>query len=73
MHKFAQKALIAALHGYRRFLSPWLPGACRFFPSCSAYAVEAITRHGCMRGGRMALCRLLRCHPLHPGGLDPIP
>lgn len=58
---------------YRRFLSPVLPRACRFAPSCSAYAEEAIRIHGAARGTLLAARRILRCHPFHPGGLDPVP
>lgn len=57
---------------YRVLLSPLLGPACRFAPSCSAYADEAIMRYGLLRGGRMALTRILRCHPFHPGGFDPV-
>ncbi|MGH7844558.1 MAG: membrane protein insertion efficiency factor YidD [Candidatus Binatia bacterium] len=67
-----QRGLIVLLLGYQRCISPWLPRGCRFFPSCSAYAVEAITRHGWARGGWLALRRLARCHPLHTGGWDPV-
>ena len=58
---------------YQRFLSPLLPPACRFHPTCSHYAAEAITRHGLGRGGLLALWRLIKCHPFHPGGYDPVP
>jgi hypothetical protein len=54
-------------------MSPLLGARCRFVPSCSEYAEEAVQRHGLFRGGWMALLRLLRCHPLHPGGEDPVP
>ncbi len=58
---------------YRRWVSPALPARCRFHPSCSAYALEAVTRHGAWRGSWLATRRLLRCHPFHPGGYDPVP
>jgi putative membrane protein insertion efficiency factor len=65
--------LILALRGYRRFVSPLLAPRCRFLPSCSEYALEAVTRHGAVRGSWLAVRRLLRCHPFHPGGYDPVP
>jgi uncharacterized protein len=65
--------LLAALRGYRRFLSPLLAPRCRFLPSCSEYAVQAVERHGAARGGWLALRRVARCHPFHPGGHDPVP
>jgi putative membrane protein insertion efficiency factor len=58
---------------YRRWISPVLPARCRFYPSCSAYALEAIATHGPVRGAYLAFRRLLRCHPFHPGGYDPVP
>jgi putative membrane protein insertion efficiency factor len=58
---------------YRRWISPALPARCRFYPSCSGYALEAITTHGVVRGVRLAIWRLLRCHPFNPGGYDPVP
>ncbi len=58
---------------YQATLSPYVPGGCRFHPSCSHFAHEAIEVHGLWRGGCMALRRLLRCHPFHPGGYDPVP
>jgi uncharacterized protein len=64
---------IGALDLYKRFVSPLLPRACRFEPTCSVYAREAIARYGIGRGGVMAVGRLLRCHPFHKGGFDPVP
>jgi putative membrane protein insertion efficiency factor len=65
--------LLAALAAYRYLLRPLLGANCRFYPSCSDYASEAIERHGAIRGAWLALCRLGRCHPWHPGGYDPVP
>ena len=62
----------AAIRGYRLLLSPLLPPSCRFEPSCSRYMEEAIQRHGLLRGGWKGARRLLRCHPFHPGGYDPV-
>jgi len=64
---------VAALGGYKRWVSPWLPPACRFQPTCSEYAKEAIAVHGLWRGVWLGLRRLGRCHPWHPGGFDPVP
>ena len=69
----AARVLTAALVAYRRYLSPVLPARCRFYPSCSAYAQEALARHGAVRGTALTIWRLLRCHPFHPGGFDPVP
>lgn len=65
--------LVALVRLYQRFVSPGLPAACRFHPSCSSYAAEALTRHGAARGSWLAARRLSRCHPFHPGGIDPVP
>jgi putative membrane protein insertion efficiency factor len=65
--------LLALLGGYQRWLSPLLGPRCRFAPTCSAYAVEAVTVHGAARGSWLAARRLARCHPFHPGGHDPVP
>jgi len=66
-------ALIGLLSFYRKFVSPLLGARCRFYPSCSAYALEAVRVHGAARGSWLAARRLSRCHPFHPGGLDPVP
>ncbi|HXQ30718.1 MAG TPA: membrane protein insertion efficiency factor YidD [Steroidobacteraceae bacterium] len=63
----------AVILAYRWTLSPLLGPSCRFYPSCSAYALEAVDRHGAVRGAWLALKRIGRCHPLHPGGYDPVP
>ena len=68
------KGLLAALiRAYRYFLSPWWGRQCRFTPSCSEYALEAIERHGALRGSGLAIRRISRCHPWHAGGFDPVP
>ena len=67
------RMLIAMVVAYRRYVSPVLPARCRFYPSCSAYALEALARHGAVRGTALTIWRLLRCHPFHPGGFDPVP
>ena len=67
------RAAILLLKGYKRFLSPLLPPACRFVPTCSEYAAEAIGKHGIVKGSALALWRLLRCNPLCRGGYDPVP
>lgn len=68
-----EAALRLLVRSYRWFLSPLLPPACRFHPSCSEYAEEALERHGALRGGWLAARRLCRCGPWHPGGCDPVP
>jgi hypothetical protein len=66
-------ALLLAVRLYQALISPLLPPSCRFHPSCSAYAAEALRRHGAARGGWLALRRLARCHPFCRGGIDPVP
>ncbi len=69
-----QRAILSALvRGYQLAISPLLPPSCRYLPSCSAYALEAIEKYGAARGGWMALRRIGRCHPFRPGGYDPVP
>jgi len=65
--------LLAVLRGYKRFLSPLLPPACRFEPTCSLYAMNAVEKYGAARGSWLAFRRLMRCHPFHAGGFDPVP
>jgi putative membrane protein insertion efficiency factor len=70
---FSVSVVLALVRSYQVFLSPFLGGACRFHPSCSNYAYEAIERHGARRGVVLAMKRLVRCRPFGPGGLDPVP
>jgi hypothetical protein len=67
-----RRIALAALRAYKIVISPLLPPACRFYPSCSEYAAQAFEKHGIVRGGAMAASRLARCHPWHPGGFDPV-
>lgn len=65
--------LILFVRGYQACISPLLPASCRYYPSCSSYTVEALERHGAVRGSWLALRRIGRCHPFRPGGYDPVP
>lgn len=65
--------LLFAIRGYQLLVSPLLGPRCRFYPSCSAYAYQAVVAHGGLRGSWLAARRLLRCHPWNPGGIDPVP
>jgi len=67
------RVLMLPIRGYQRFISPLFPPVCRFYPSCSAYAMEALRVHGALLGLWLAIRRIARCHPFHPGGLDPVP
>lgn len=67
-----KKIAIILIKGYRVFISPLKPPTCRFVPTCSEYALQAIEKHGAIRGSIMAIRRILRCHPFHPGGYDPV-
>ncbi len=68
-----RKLLILLIQAYRYLLSPLLGPHCRYYPSCSSYALTALERHGVLRGGSLAVKRLCRCHPWHEGGFDPVP
>lgn len=68
-----KRLLILLVRGYQVTLSPLLGGQCRYYPTCSAYAIEALERHGALRGSWMAARRIGRCHPFRPGGYDPVP
>jgi putative membrane protein insertion efficiency factor len=64
---------IVLIKAYRTFISPLKPPTCRFYPTCSAYAIEALTKYGLLKGAWLSARRILRCHPLNPGGYDPVP
>lgn len=71
--RVVRTALVLAVRGYQVAISPLLPPSCRYYPTCSHYAVEALERYGPWRGSWLALRRILRCHPFRPGGFDPVP
>ena len=73
MNTLISKILIALVKTYRLLLSPWLGQQCRFHPTCSQYALEALQKHGAYRGSWLSLKRLACCHPWHAGGIDPVP
>jgi putative membrane protein insertion efficiency factor len=73
MAEIVTRLLLLLIRGYQILISPLLGPNCRFTPSCSHYAMEAIQSHGLIRGSWLSLCRLGRCQPLHPGGYDPVP
>lgn len=68
-----RRVVMLPIRGYQKFISPGLPPSCRFTPSCSQYALEAVSKHGALKGSWLAARRLVRCHPFNPGGYDPIP
>jgi putative membrane protein insertion efficiency factor len=68
-----KRILIFIIKVYRKFLSPLKPPSCRFYPTCSQYAITAIEKYGAVKGTFMAIKRILKCHPFHPGGYDPVP
>lgn len=72
-HGPVSRVLLWLIHGYQRWVSPLFPPCCIYTPTCSQYAVEAVERHGALKGGWLALRRILRCHPFHKGGYDPVP
>jgi putative membrane protein insertion efficiency factor len=72
-HGIVARVLITGVIGYQRFISPLIPPRCRFYPSCSQYAVESLRVHGAARGLWLTVRRLARCHPFNPGGYDPVP
>ena len=67
-----RQLVVIILRTYKRWISPMLPSACRFHPTCSEYMIEAVEKHGALQGAWMGLLRLLRCHPFHEGGFDPV-
>jgi len=68
-----RRTVQAPIRVYRKYISPLKPATCRFYPTCSAYALEAVEVHGALKGSWLAARRIARCHPFHPGGLDPVP
>ena len=68
-----RRAAMLLIRGYQRVISPALPPSCRFYPSCSQYTLEALERHGVLRGSWLGARRIMRCHPFNPGGFDPVP
>jgi putative membrane protein insertion efficiency factor len=72
MQRALAVSALVALRFYKRWISPLLPSACRFYPTCSEYMMQAVEKHGAVRGVGMGLKRLARCHPLHQGGVDPV-
>ncbi len=73
MKALLAKPLIWLVRGYQLFISPFVPPSCRFHPTCSHYTIEALQKHGAVKGLWLALRRIARCHPWHPGGHDPVP
>lgn len=73
LRDWPRRALIGAVRGYRFFLSPWLGSGCRFEPTCSRYALQALEAHGALAGSYLAAHRIARCHPWCHGGIDPVP
>ncbi len=73
MSNLLKRLLCGAIRAYQKFISPLFPPTCRYYPTCSAYAYEAVTKYGPFKGFYLAVRRILRCHPFHEGGYDPVP
>ncbi|HPO03235.1 membrane protein insertion efficiency factor YidD [Treponema zuelzerae] len=73
MKKLLQSLICGAIRLYQKWISPLFPPTCRYYPTCSAYAYESVTRYGPFKGSFLAIKRILRCHPFHEGGYDPVP
>lgn len=65
--------LVVLIQFYRKCISPFTPATCRFYPTCSSYGLEAVQKHGALKGGWLTVKRIVKCHPFHPGGFDPVP
>jgi uncharacterized protein len=68
-----KRFMVLFIRGYQLWISPLLPASCRYYPTCSSYAIEAIEKHGALSGSWLAVRRIARCHPFRPGGYDPVP
>jgi len=73
LSQWLKQGLILLIRGYQRWISPMLPASCRFHPTCSQYAIDAYQRFGLIQGTKLSVIRILKCHPFHPGGVDPVP
>ncbi|HRZ10246.1 MAG TPA: membrane protein insertion efficiency factor YidD [Gemmatimonadales bacterium] len=73
LREIPRRIVLLPIRGYQKFISPGLPPSCRFSPSCSQYALEAVSKHGALKGMWLGARRLARCHPFNPGGYDPVP
>ena len=73
LSSFFKRVMVGLIKAYRYWMSPFLPASCRFYPSCSAYALESYQRLGFWKGTYLSLRRILKCNPFHPGGVDPVP
>lgn len=70
---FMKKLILKMIRFYQKYISPMSPPTCRFYPTCSQYAIEAVEEHGAIKGSYLATRRILKCHPFHEGGFDPVP